>query len=138
VTGCMGRGFPEHYVASEPSRKAQSRGYVGVSAWCGQAARTEAETVLELVPRTGGETEAQRIIDGCTKDYTVVREEDYCDLDGSRIVSGLKCPALVDIQEETEFPETLCVCGSVRLRLWHVRRDFVAIDFLEDDVFSVT
>ena len=40
----------------------------------------------------------------------MVREEDYCDFDGSRIVSGLKCLALVDIQEETEFPETLCVC----------------------------
>ena len=39
----------------------------------------------------------------------MVREEDYCDFDGSRIVSGLKCLALVDIQEETEFPETLCV-----------------------------
>ena len=69
--------------------------------------------------------------------------EDYCELDGSRIVSGLKCLALVDIQEETEFPETLCVCvcvcvcvcGSVRLRLWHVRRDFVARDFLEDVFF---
>ena len=36
--------------------------------------------------------------------------EDYCELDGSRIVSGLKCLALVDIQEETEFPEMLCVC----------------------------
>ena len=51
--------------------------------------------------------------DGCTKDYTVVREEDYCDFDGSRIVSGLKCLALVDIQEETEFPETLCVCRRI-------------------------
>ena len=49
-------------------------------------------------------------LDGCTKDYNVVgEEEDYCELDGSRIVSGLKCLALVDIQEETEFPETLCV-----------------------------
>ena len=57
--------------------------------------------MLELVPRTGGETEAQRIIDGCTKDYTVVREEDYCDLDGSRIVSGLKCLALVDIYRKS-------------------------------------
>ena len=43
----------------------------------------------------------------------MVREEDYCELDGSRIVSGLKCLALVDIQEETEFPETLCVCVCV-------------------------
>ena len=72
------------------------------------------------------------------KGYTVVREEDYCDFDGSRIVSGLKCLALVDIQEETEFPETLCVCGSVRLRLWYVRRDFVARDFWRKDVFSVS
>ena len=41
------------------------------------------------------------------------------------------------IQEETEFPETLgvCVCGSVRLRLWHARRDFVARDSLEDGLF---
>ena len=39
--------------------------------------------------------------------------EDYCELGGSRIVSGLKCLALVDIQEETEFPETLCVCVCV-------------------------
>ena len=62
-----------------------------------------------------------------------VREEDYCDFDGSRIVSGLKCLALVDIQEETEFPETLCVCVWIcRLRLWYVRRDFVARDFLEE------
>ena len=57
----------------------------------------------------------------------MVREEDYCELDGSRIVSGLKCLALVETQEETEVPETLCVCVcvcvSVRLRLWHVRRD---------------
>ena len=39
--------------------------------------------------------------------------EDYCELDGSRIVSGLKCLALVDTQEKTEFPETLCVCVCV-------------------------
>ena len=69
----------------------------------------------------------------------MVREEDYCELDGSRIVSGLKCLALVETQEETEVPESLCVCVcvcvSVRLRLWHVRRDFVARDFLEDVFF---
>ena len=43
----------------------------------------------------------------------MVREEDYCELDGSRIVSGLKCLALVETQEETEVPESLCVCVCV-------------------------
>ena len=71
--------------------------------------------MLELVPRTGGETEAQRIIDGCTKDYTVVREEDYCDLDGSRIVSGLKCLALVDIYRKRLSFQRRCVCVCVDL-----------------------
>ena len=62
----------------------------------------------------------------------MVREEDYCDFDGSRIVSGLKCLALVDIQEETES-QRRCVCVDLsRLRLWYVRRDFVARDFLEE------
>ena len=53
-------------------------------------------------------------------------------------MSGLKCLALVDIQEETEFPETLCVCGSVRLRLWYVRRDLWRETFWRKDVFSVS
>ena len=79
--------------------------------WSQCCGRTEAGTVVESVPRTGGETRLKGHLDGCTKDYTVVGEEHYCELDGSRIVSGLKCLALVDIQGETEFPETLtCVC----------------------------
>ena len=39
--------------------------------------------------------------------------EDYCELDGSRIVSRLKCLALVETQEQTEVPETLCVCVCI-------------------------
>ena len=62
---------------------------------------------MERLRLKGLLTDAQRII-------LWLERRDYCDFDGSRIVSGLKCLALVDIQEETEFPETLCVCGSVR------------------------
>ena len=39
----------------------------------------------------------------------MVREEDYCDFDGSRIVSGLKCLALVDIQKRLSS-QRRCVC----------------------------
>ena len=44
----------------------------------------------------------------------MVREEDYCDFDGSRIVSGLKCLALVDIQKRLSSQRRCGVCGSVR------------------------
>ena len=37
-----GEVFPEHYVGSEPSRKAQSIG-ICRSEWCAQAGMTEAE-----------------------------------------------------------------------------------------------
>ena len=52
-------------------------------------------------------------------------------------MSGLKCLALVDIyRKRLSFQRRcVCVCGSVRLRLWHARRDFVARDSLEDGLF---
>ena len=82
MTGCMGRGFPEHYVGgSEPSSKAQSRGYVGVSGVPVEGLKqglwwSRYQGQVERLRRKGH-------LDGCTKDYTVVREEeDYCELDG--------------------------------------------------------
>ena len=61
MTGCMGRGFPEHYVGSKPnvsSKGARLRAEAVLESVVWTGGRTEAETVVELVPRTGGETEA--------------------------------------------------------------------------------
>ena len=58
MTAVSGRGFPEHYVGSEPSRKAQSIG-ICRSEWCAQAGMTEAEMdCVGVATKDGGETEA--------------------------------------------------------------------------------
>ena len=79
---------------------------------------------MERLRLKGLLTDAQRIILWLERRTIVIRWIEDC------VRSKVSC--IGGLQEETEFPETLCVCGSVRLRLWYVRRDFVARDFLEE------
>ena len=119
MTGCIGgRGFnPEHYVGSEPSRKAQSIG-ICRSEWCAQAGMTEAEiTRMDCVGSCyQGPVDRRLRLKGLLTDAQIgiilwlERRTIVISMDRGLCPPVLKCLALVDIQEGRLSSQRRCVC----------------------------